>query len=226
MTVGTRLWDPTEAIPLMIRAGAMTGTLLFDPLDTQSCSWIPVDVLAAAVCEIAGLAGLQGESAVNGHIEMVGGMTNGTANGVASGDSNGYLKFTHDTTNGDKIGHPRPAASLQPTYNLVHPRPFPWSALLPLLRTAGLSFDIVSWSQWLRNLETGPQDPVPNPAIKLLRFWKGRGEDAERKGVKFATSAAQKVSPSLRDAEAVLSEQYIGEAVAAWKEEWEGKKGE
>jgi len=47
----------------------------------------------------------------------------------------------------------------------------------------------------------------------------------ERKGVEFVTSATEKVSPSLRDAEAVLSERYIGEVVAAWQEEWKGKNG-
>jgi hypothetical protein len=47
----------------------------------------------------------------------------------------------------------------------------------------------------------------------------------EGKGVEFATSAAEKASPSLRDAEAVLSEPYIGEVVAAWQEEWKGKNG-
>lgn len=47
----------------------------------------------------------------------------------------------------------------------------------------------------------------------------------EGKGVEFVTSTAEKVSPSLRDVEAVLSERYIGEAVAAWQEEWKGKNG-
>ena len=47
----------------------------------------------------------------------------------------------------------------------------------------------------------------------------------EGKGVEFATSAAEKASPSLRGAEAVLSKPYIGEVVAEWQEEWKGKNG-
>ena len=42
----------------------------------------------------------------------------------------------------------------------------------------------------------------------------------EGKGIDFVTSAAEKASLSLRDAEAVLGERYIGEVVAAWREEW------
>ena len=57
MTVGMRLWNLAEAIPLMIRAGAIIGSLPLDPPDMQHCSWILLDVLAAAVCEIAALAG-------------------------------------------------------------------------------------------------------------------------------------------------------------------------
>ena len=45
------------------------------------------------------------------------------------------------------------------------------------------------------------------------------------KGVEFATSAAEKASPSLRDVEAVLSERYIGEVVVALQGEWKGKNG-
>ena len=47
----------------------------------------------------------------------------------------------------------------------------------------------------------------------------------EGKGVKFATSAADKASPSLRNAKLVLSERYIGEVVASWQEEWKRKNG-
>jgi len=51
----------------MIRAGAIIGFLPPDPPDMQSCSWIPLDALAAAVCEIAGLAGTGKERAMDGH---------------------------------------------------------------------------------------------------------------------------------------------------------------
>ena len=47
----------------------------------------------------------------------------------------------------------------------------------------------------------------------------------EGKGVEFATSAAEKASPSSRDAEAVLSERYIGEMVAILEGEWKWKNG-
>ena len=72
MTVGTRLWNPAEAIPLMIRAGAIIGSLPLDPPDMQSCSWIPPGVLAAAVCRIAGLAGTGKERAADGHAGLAG----------------------------------------------------------------------------------------------------------------------------------------------------------
>jgi hypothetical protein len=135
MTVGTRLWNPAEAIPLVIRAGAIIGSLPLDPPDMQSCSWIPLDVLAAAVCEIAGLAGTGRERATDGHAGPADGLTNGTTNGTTNG-----------MTNGDLASHSKTSATLQLTYNLIYPRPFPWSALFPLLRTANLSFNIVPWS--------------------------------------------------------------------------------
>ena len=145
MTVGTRLWNPVEATPLMIRAGAIISSLPLGPPDMQSRTWIPLDVLAAAVCSIAGLAGTGKERATDGHAGPANAQTNGTTNGTTNG-----------MTNSDLASYSKTPASPQLTYNLVHPRPFPWSALLPLLRTADLSFNIIPWSQWLQGLENGP----------------------------------------------------------------------
>ena len=49
------VWNDSEAIPLMIRSALVTDAL--PALEGESCAWLPVDTVAAAVLDIAGLDG-------------------------------------------------------------------------------------------------------------------------------------------------------------------------
>ncbi|OCK78011.1 acetyl-CoA synthetase-like protein [Lepidopterella palustris CBS 459.81] len=203
-TVGTRLWNPAEAIPLMVRAGWVMGKLPMDPPDMGICSWVALDVLAASICEIAG-----------------------------------FGRGTVDGRGGEE----------QLVYNLTHPKPFSWTAFLARLRAAGMEFETVPWNVFLALLaNSGEQDPEKNPAVKLVGFWTGQnagaegrngvgkwesaaegdeGERAERLGLAFETSAAQKASPSLRNAGPVLEGDWVRQVVEAWREGcWTNQKKE
>lgn len=61
---GSRLWNPSEMIPLMVRSALSTGALPDVPAKGGSdmCSWIKTDVLVRTVMEIAGL--VHGDSGV------------------------------------------------------------------------------------------------------------------------------------------------------------------
>jgi thioester reductase-like protein len=53
------LWNESEALPLMIRSALTLGVL--PELSSQTCSWLPVDKLAAAILEVAARCAYPGE---------------------------------------------------------------------------------------------------------------------------------------------------------------------
>lgn len=70
---GTKLWNPTEAIPLMIKASSKSSAGALPILDVgrDSCSWIEADTLAEAILEIAGIGHVPMDSAFWGQQELV-----------------------------------------------------------------------------------------------------------------------------------------------------------
>lgn len=54
---GTRLWNPTEAVPLMIRSAGKgsTGSLPILSAGRDACDWIEADTLADTILELAGI---------------------------------------------------------------------------------------------------------------------------------------------------------------------------
>ncbi|KAI9743887.1 MAG: hypothetical protein M1818_002621 [Claussenomyces sp. TS43310] len=54
-STGSQLWNPTEAIPLVVRSSLTTGTLPETIAGEDSCSWLEVDTLAETIVELAGL---------------------------------------------------------------------------------------------------------------------------------------------------------------------------
>ncbi|MCJ1445536.1 MAG: hypothetical protein MMC23_006041 [Stictis urceolatum] len=54
------LWNPTEAIPLMIQSATTIGAL---PSLDETPSWLPIDKCAAAMVELAGVNAVSGEGA-------------------------------------------------------------------------------------------------------------------------------------------------------------------
>lgn len=55
---GSKLWNPNEMIPLIIRSALTTGVLPDVPGGADACSWIDVDTLSKTIADIAGLGEL------------------------------------------------------------------------------------------------------------------------------------------------------------------------
>ncbi|KAG1251514.1 hypothetical protein G6F68_012235 [Rhizopus microsporus] len=68
----------------------------------------------------------------------------------------------------DILLHVASVDTVKSVYHVVQPRTLPWSALLDILRSSGLSFETVAPQAWVRALES-QQD---NPAYRLLPFYK------------------------------------------------------
>lgn len=109
-------------------------------------------------------------------------------------------------------------------YNILHPRPFKWSALLDALREAGLQFEAVEPAVWLQRLRESDQDPTRNPPVKLLSFWEERygakGQDSgNRRETTFSTKLAQRDSSVLNGVKDAIELGLIDKFVASWRRE-------
>lgn len=116
-------------------------------------------------------------------------------------------------------------------YHLVNPVTFSWTSdLLPALREYSKlpAFDIVTPEEWLQRLSQSEQDPMKNPSIKLIDFWKGKyGKasevvlpDEEPAGLTFETLRTVKACPSLAEARDPVSEGLIERYVDVWLRSW------
>ncbi|KAL8280977.1 hypothetical protein RQP46_006656 [Phenoliferia psychrophenolica] len=65
------------------------------------------------------------------------------------------------------------AADLPKVLHLVHPQPIKWSAIINQHFSRTLSVPSVAYDTWIRRLG-GSEDPLTNPAIKLLPFYKAK----------------------------------------------------
>ncbi|RAL17287.1 putative NRPS-like enzyme [Aspergillus homomorphus CBS 101889] len=87
-------------------------------------------------------------------------------------------------------------------YNIVNPTPFHWTRdLLPLLRSAGLTFEELPPKDWVQRLREHP-DPVRNPPAKLMDFFAGKYDFEEtvlaaRRKLRFRTERAKAASEAL-----------------------------
>ncbi|KIV88771.1 hypothetical protein PV10_08416 [Exophiala mesophila] len=92
------------------------------------------------------------------------------------------------------------ASTPQIVFNIVNPLAFHWTEdLLPKLKIAGLVFEQVDQREWLRRLRESDPDPSVNPTYKLLEFFTAKYDDgnAEKRGLRYETTAAEGVSPVL-----------------------------
>lgn len=88
--------------------------------------------------------------------------------------------------------------------NIANHRTFSWdNNLLPALRAAGLSFDVVSPREWVARLRASNPDPKVNPPIKLVDFFAGK-YDKEPEEIlpskQYVTDTARGLSPALAGA--------------------------
>ncbi|KAK6437711.1 putative NRPS-like protein biosynthetic cluster [Oleoguttula sp. CCFEE 5521] len=87
-------------------------------------------------------------------------------------------------------------------FNVTNPRTFHWTRdLLPLLRSAALSFDELSPKEWVGRLRASDPDPTANPPIKLVEFFaKTCDHDEVRRKLSYDTRKAERSAPALLQA--------------------------
>lgn len=94
----------------------------------------------------------------------------------------------------------------------------PFSAILSGLRRAGVQFDTVPRSAWLRRLAESDPDVARNPTRKLLPFYEGRiGGEEEKTRAELDTAMAEEMCPSMRGLRAV-DEDLVAKWVEVWQE--------
>jgi thioester reductase-like protein len=105
-------------------------------------------------------------------------------------------------------------------YHIVNPKSFNWTKdLLPMLRSARLSFEQVSPQDWLERLASSNPDPAVNPTIKLLDFFRSKyATPKSGRTVFFETKTTEGVSESLRNVGAPDAA-LIGKMVEYWTSE-------
>ncbi|KAI9811967.1 MAG: hypothetical protein M1826_003001 [Phylliscum demangeonii] len=143
------IWNMSEAWPLMLSSVQVTGAL---PRLDEPLSWLPVDIAAQAILQIA---------LPPDHPSPL----------LANDNHDNHDNSSYDVTN-----------ATIPVYHLVNnDQSRTWSGdLLPwMTRLEGPSapFQIVSATEWLSLLEhlpapTGDQAALQHPARKLLALWK------------------------------------------------------
>lgn len=195
-------WNEKEQTPLIVRSALTMGCL---PELSITCEWLPVDILATTILELAGLF-----SSVSPDLEehLDGSVRNGMA---AVKEESAPL-----------------------VYNILSPHSFSWTdELLPALSRAGLFFKPVPTWTWLHQLRSLSQsssknnnpaaDPRRNPALKLIdHFEKAFGNEAKEGGkVEFAIENAMKDSPCLRGSPNVLESGLLAKTLGWWTGRWE-----
>ncbi|GAA5892683.1 hypothetical protein JCM6882_000555 [Rhodosporidiobolus microsporus] len=125
----------------------------------------------------------------------------------------------------DLVLSPRPAARTSQCWHVLQPNLVPFSDVLDALAAAGMQFERVPPAEWVEKLAKGPQDPVVNPTIKLLEFYKSKYSAAPAASAAAAPPAPRKkldcthtlaASESLRAAPTVGKE-LMAKYVEAWR---------
>lgn len=192
------LWNDSEALPLMIRS-ALTLKALPDLPDT-TCSWLPVDKLASAILEIAGVCS---------HASP----PSSPQSRVSSNNSSCSNDDDDDTI-----------------YNLCNSRSFTWSSLLTTLRSSGFEFATVpfdTWLQMLRDSEARGEEKV-NPAVKLTDHYEAMYAQSppglqkqQPQEKKFHTDKAERDSVTLRDGPLrIIEDGILGCYAQDWLKRW------
>lgn len=105
-------------------------------------------------------------------------------------------------------------------FNVSHPGLTSWNNdFLPGLRAAGLKFEEVTPTEWLKRLSESNQDPAVNPPVKLLEFFGAKyGQDTVESVPYSLTDKSQKYSTSLGQCKKV-DEALIGIFLKFWQEQ-------
>ncbi|KAG0132140.1 hypothetical protein HOY82DRAFT_606755 [Tuber indicum] len=116
---------------------------------------------------------------------------------------------------------PSPAQNEAPVFHVSHPRLLSWNNdFLPALRVAGLEFESVKPTEWIRRLKAVAQDAEVNPEVKLLGFFEGKyAGDEIRSAPYFETVKACAASRALSGVEDIKGD-IVGRYLEFWREGW------
>jgi len=108
-----------------------------------------------------------------------------------------------------------------PVFHISHPKLLSWNNdFLPALRAAGLEFESVNPTEWIRRLKAIAQDASINPEVKLLEFFGGKyASDEVSSAPYFETVKACAASAALRGVEDVKGD-VVGRYLEFWREGW------
>ena len=204
------VWNDTEAIPLMIRSSLVTGAL---PALEEECAWLPVDVVAQGVLEVAGVT-----------------------KGAGDGDGNHIASENDECSDVYNFINPRTFFWIQDLLPALRKAGLKFE-------TVETQAWLQRLSRSEHDAEKSQQDTNHNPAIKLLEFWKRKyavaamqppettsgnattaGPSAatisKKKPQTFKTQKAETASQSLRRVPDVMGQGYLDMNVAKWLEKW------
>lgn len=109
-------------------------------------------------------------------------------------------------------------------YHVQNPTTVRWTEdVLPALRVAGLSFEIVGQREWVQRLRDGEQDPTKNPTVKLLDFFAEKYDNDKpgRSGLVFETHRTESRSKAIGQGYDVVRSGLLARSVESWKaHEW------
>ena len=173
------IWNPTEAIPLMLRSATAESTVGALPTLDERPRWLPVDTVATTVIDIS----LPPSPPPRG----------------TSSSSSVATDLPRTTTTTTTPSSPASNPTRAPhavVYNVVNPHTFHWTRdLLPALRAAGLpAFKPVTARAWVRLLAASSPDLDRNPTYKLLAFFRAKYGGEE--GVEDKEETETLVSPA------------------------------
>ena len=186
------IWKDTEAFPLIIRS-AVTMNIL--PKIDMTCQWLPVDTLAEAVLEIAGLSDGQSET------------------------ENGRQLFynvlsPHTFSWTPELGSALHATKL-PAFEEISFKD--WLTHLRSLSAIAAACININRSE--------AANPNRNPAIKLVDFFaEGFADEMGGSKIVFEISMAEEASTALRNASKVTESGLLEKMVEVWMKSWTGKK--
>ncbi|GAA5849618.1 hypothetical protein JCM9279_007290 [Rhodotorula babjevae] len=121
-----------------------------------------------------------------------------------------------------------PSKRTSQCWHVLQPRLVPFSNILDSLAATGMTFERVAPAEWVERLCKGPQDPVANPAIKLLGFFEAKYASQSAPSTDAPADAAAPprrsldctrtlaTSASLRDAP-VVGQELVARYVEAWR---------
>jgi thioester reductase-like protein len=118
---------------------------------------------------------------------------------------------------------PAEAVANDAVFHVSHPKSLSWNSdVLSAMRKAGLKFETVKPTEWVKRLKASSQDPAINPPVKLLEYFERKyARDEVHSAPCLDTREACKFSTALRETRGFDAE-LLGRFLVYWREQcWE-----